>query len=192
MPLLILGLLLFLGLHSLRVFADGWRSRQLARWGELRWKGFYSLASLVGFALLVWGFALARQQPTLLYVPPLALRHLNALFTLVAFVLVAAAYIPRNHLKARLGHPMLLGVKSWAFGHLLATGMLHDVVLFGAFLLWATVLFANSRRRDRRAATVRPAGTLAGDALTVLVGVAAWLAFALWLHRWLIGVNPLA
>ncbi|MGB3269633.1 MAG: NnrU family protein [Rhodanobacter sp.] len=192
MPLLILGLLLFLGVHSLRVFADGWRSRQLARWGELRWKGFYSLASLVGFALLVWGFALARQQPTLLYVPPLALRHLNALFTLVAFVLVAAAYIPRNHLKARLGHPMLLGVKSWAFGHLLATGMLHDVVLFGAFLLWAIVLFASSRRRDRRAATVRPAGTLAGDALTVLVGVAAWLAFALWLHRWLIGVNPLA
>jgi uncharacterized membrane protein len=192
MPLLILGLLLFLGVHSLRVFADGWRSRQLARWGELRWKGFYSLASLVGFALLVWGFALARQQPTLLYVPPLALRHLNALFTLVAFVLVAAAYIPRNHLKARLGHPMLLGVKSWAFGHLLATGMLHDVVLFGAFLLWAIVLFASSRRRDRRAATVRPAGTLAGDALTVLVGVAAWLAFARWLHRWLIGVNPLA
>ncbi|MGN6654870.1 MAG: NnrU family protein [Rhodanobacter sp.] len=192
MPLLILGLLLFLGVHSLRVFADGWRSRQLARWGELRWKGFYSLVSLLGFVLLVWGFALARQQPTLLYVPPLTLRHLNALFTLVAFVLVAAAYIPRNHLKARLGHPMLLGVKSWAFGHLLATGMLHDVVLFGAFLLWATVLFANSRRRDRRAATVRPAGTLAGDALTVLVGVAAWLAFALWLHRWLIGVNPLA
>src|SRR5574338_585708 len=117
MPLLILGLLLFLGVHSLRVFADGWRSRQLARWGELRWKGFYSLVSLLGFVLLVWGFALARQQPTLLYVPPLALRHLNALFTLVAFVLVAAAYIPRNHLKARLGHPMLLGVKSWAFGH---------------------------------------------------------------------------
>ena len=192
MPLLILGLLLFLGVHSLRVFADGWRSRQLARWGEPRWKGFYSLVSLLGFVLLVWGFALARQQPTLLYVPPLTLRHLNALFTLVAFVLVAAAYIPRNHFKARLGHPMLLGVKSWAFGHLLATGMLHDVVLFGAFLLWAIVLFASSRRRDRRAATVRPAGTLAGDAATVIVGVAAWLAFVAWLHLWLIGVNPMA
>ena len=192
MPLLILGLLLFLGVHSLRVFADGWRSRQLSRWGELRWKSFYSLVSLLGFVLLVWGFALARQQPTLLYVPPLTLRHLNALFTLVAFVLVAAAYIPRNHFKARLGHPMLLGVKSWAFGHLLATGMLHDVVLFGAFLLWAIVLFASSRRRDRRAATVRPAGTLAGDAATVIVGVAAWLAFVAWLHLWLIGVNPMA
>ena len=192
MPVLILGLVLFLGVHSLRVFADGWRSRQLARWGELRWKGFYSLVSLLGFVLLVWGFALARQQPTLLYVPPLALRHLNALFTLLAFVLVAAAYVPRNHLKARLGHPMLLGVKIWAFGHLLATGMLHDVVLFGAFLLWAIVLFAASRRRDRRASTVHPAGTLKGDASTVLIGVAAWLAFALWLHLPLIGVNPMA
>lgn len=192
MPLLILGLLLFLGVHSLRVFADGWRSRQLARWGELRWKGFYSLVSLLGFVLLVWGFALARQQPTLLYVPPLTLRHLNALFTLVAFVLVAAAYIPRNHFKARLGHPMLLGVKSWAFGHLLATGMLHDMVLFGAFLLWAIMLFATSRRRDRCEATVHPAGTLKGDALTVLVGVTAWLVFVLWLHLWLIGVSPMA
>ena len=88
MTMLILGLLIFLGVHSLRVFADGWRGRQLARWGEMRWKGFYSLVSLIGFVLLVWGFALARQQPTLLYVPPLALRHLNALFTLIAFVLV--------------------------------------------------------------------------------------------------------
>jgi uncharacterized membrane protein len=192
MPVLILGLVLFLGVHSLRVFADDWRSRQLARWGELRWKGFYSLVSLFGFVLLVWGFALARQQPTLLYVPPPVLRHLNALFTLLAFVLVAAAYVPRNHFKARLGHPMLLGVKIWAFGHLLATGMLHDVVLFGAFLLWAIVLFAASRRRDRRTSTVHPAGTLKGDASTVLIGVVAWLAFALWLHLWLIGVNPMA
>jgi len=192
MSVLILGLVLFLGVHSLRVFADGWRRRQLARWGELRWKAFYSLVSLLGFMLLVWGFGLARQQPVLLYVPPPALRHLNALFTLVALVLVAAAYIPRNHLKARLGHPMLLGVKVWAFGHLLATGMLHDVVLFGAFLLSAIVLFAVSRRRDRREATVYPVGTVTGDVLAVVIGVALWLAFVLWLHLWLIGVNPMA
>jgi uncharacterized membrane protein len=192
MPLLILGLLLFLGVHSLRVFADDWRSRQLARWGELRWKGFYSLASLVGFALLVWGFALAGQQPTLLYVPPLALRHLNALFTLVAFVLVAAAYIPRNHLKTRLGHPMLLGVKIWAFGHLLATGMLHDVVLFGAFLSWALPVAVWLRQRDRLEGVDYPVGTLRGDAIAVVIGVAAWAVFAFWLHRWLIGVDPMA
>lgn len=192
MSALILGLLIFLGVHSLRIFADDWRTRQLTRLGEMRWKGLYTLVSLVGFGLLCWGFGLARQQPVLLYAPPLALRHLNALFTLLAFVLVAAAYVPRNHLKAKFGHPMLLGVKTWAFGHLLATGMLHDVVVFGAFLLWAVVLFIVSRRRDRRTGMVYPAGTLAGDAIVAVAGVVAWIAFAFWLHLWLIGVKPMA
>jgi len=192
MPILILGLLIFLGVHSLRVFADDWRTQQIARFGEKPWKGLFTLASLLGFVLLCWGFGLARAQPVLLYTPPLALRHLNALFTLIAFVLLAAAYVPRNHLKARLGHPMLLGVKVWAFGHLLATGMLHDVVLFGAFLLWAVVLYMVSRRRDRRTGTVYPGGTLGGDAATVIIGVVAWAIFMMWLHLWLIGVNPMS
>jgi uncharacterized membrane protein len=191
MSVLILGLVLFLGLHSLRIFADNWRTQQIARLGLNRWKGVYALMSLIGFVLICWGFGLARQHSVLLYVPPLALRHLNALFTLIAFVLIAAAYVPRNRLKARLGHPMLLGVKTWAFGHLLATGMLHDVMLFGAFLLWAVVLFIVSRRRDRRTGTVYPAGTLRSDALTVAVGIVAWAAFAFWLHLWLIGVKPM-
>lgn len=192
MSVLLLGLVIFLGLHSLRIVAPQWRERQLARLGEKRWKALYSLASIAGFVLLVWGFGLARQQPVLLYAPPLWLRHLNALFTLVAFVLLAAAYVPRNHFKAKLGHPMVLGVKVWAFGHLLAAGMLHDVVLFGAFLLWAIALYAVSRRRDRLAGTRYPAGTLAGDAICVLVGVVAWAAFAFWLHLRLIGVAPMA
>ena len=192
MLLLIVGLLIFLGVHSLRICADDWRRRQLARLGEKRWKALYAVVSIVGFVLICWGFGLARQHPGRLYAPPLALIHLNALFTLVAFVLVAAAYVPRNRIKARLGHPMLLGVKVWAFGHLLATGMLHDVVLFGAFLLWALVLYPVSRRRDRRAGTTYPAGTLKGDVLAALIGLAAWIAFAFWLHLWLIGVNPLA
>lgn len=192
MSVLILGLLIFLGVHSLRIFANDWRNRQLARLGEKRWKGLYALVSLVGFALICWGFGLARQHPVILYVPPMALRHLNALFTLIALVLVAAAYVPHNHAKQRLGHPMVAGVKVWAFGHLLAVGMLHDVVLFGSFLLWAVVLFVVSRRRDRLAGTVYPSGTLRGDVLTVLVGVAMWAAFAFWLHLWLFGVNPLA
>ncbi|MEY2113791.1 MULTISPECIES: NnrU family protein [Rhodanobacter] len=191
MAMLVLGLLIFLGVHSLRIFADGWRSRQLARLGEIRWKGLYSLVSLVGFVLICWGFVLARQQPVLLYVPPPWLRHLNALFTLVAFVLVVAAYVPRNHLKASFGHPMLLGVKTWAFGHLLAAGMLHDVVLFGAFLLWSIVLFVASRRRDRREGTVYPSGTMPGTTLTVVVGVVTWALFAFWLHALLIGVKPM-
>jgi uncharacterized membrane protein len=192
MPTLILGLLIFLGVHSLRMFADEWRTRQIARFGEKPWKGLFTLASLLGFVLLCWGFGLARAQPVLLYTPPLALRHINALFTLLAFVLLVAAYVPRNHLKAWFGHPMLLGVKVWAFGHLLATGMLRDVVLFGAFLLWAAVLFVVSRRRDRRTGTVYPGGTLGGDVATVIIGVVAWAIFMLWLHLWLIGVNPMS
>jgi uncharacterized membrane protein len=190
MPVLIVGLLLFLGAHSVRMVADPWRARTIARLGPGLWKGLYALVSLVGFALIVWGFSLARQHPVLLYQPPLLLLRLNALFTFVAFVLVAAAYVPRNHLKAGIGHPMLAGVKAWAFGHLLATGMLRDVVLFGAFLAWALADFAISRRRDRRLGTVYPAGTFAGDALTFVIGAAAWALFAFWLHLRLIGVYP--
>jgi len=191
MFLLILGLVLFLGVHSIRVFADDWRSRQLASLGEKKWKGLYSLISIAGFVLLIYGFGQARLQPVLLYVPPMWLRHLNALFTLVAFILIAAAYVPNNHFKARLGHPMLAGVKTWAFGHLLATGMLHDVILFGAFLVWAGVDFMASRRRDRVAGTVYPAGTVRGDAITVLAGLVGWAVFAFALHAWLIGVKPM-
>ncbi|MFA7320518.1 MAG: NnrU family protein, partial [Dokdonella sp.] len=99
MTLLILGLLILLGTHSVRVFADGFRERMIAKLGTNGWKAVYAVLSLAGFVLIVWGFGLARQQPVSLYVPPLALRHANSLFTLLAFVLVAAAYVPRNHLK---------------------------------------------------------------------------------------------
>ncbi|GAB3780373.1 NnrU family protein [Dyella agri] len=190
MFVLILGLVLFLGVHSLRIFADDWRKRQIARLGENKWKGLYSLLAVAGLVLICWGFVLARHHPVLLYVPLPGLMRLNALFTLVAFVLLAAARVPRNGIKARLHHPQVLAVKTWAFGHLLATGMLHDVVLFGAFLLWAVVLFAASRRRDRREGTVYPPGTAKGTVITVVAGVVVWAVFAFWLHALLIGVKP--
>jgi uncharacterized membrane protein len=190
MSILILGLVIFLGAHSVRMLVPDWRERMIARIGAMPWKGLYSLVSIIGFVLIVVGFGIARTQPHLLYMPPMWLRHLNALFTLVAFVLVFAAYVPRNHLKQWIGHPMLAGVKLWALGHLLATGFLRDVVLFGAFLLWAVVDFGVSRRRDRAAGTAYPRGTLGFDALTVVVGVAAWAIFAFLLHARLIGVNP--
>jgi uncharacterized membrane protein len=192
MTVLILGLLVFLGLHSLRVFADGWRSRQVARLGPMRWKALYSVGAIAGFVLICWGFGLARQHPLPLYAPPLWLRQLNALFTLVAFVLLAAARVPRNHLKARLHHPQTLAVKVWAFGHLLATGMLHDVVLFGSFLVWSVVLFASARRRDRRLGTVYAEGTVRGDVVVTVAGLALWALFAFWLHVVLMGVSPFA
>jgi uncharacterized membrane protein len=190
MSLLILGLILFLGMHSVHMLAPRWRDRVVARIGLLPWKGLYSVVSIAGFVLIVIGFGMARQTPVPLYAPPLWLKHLNALFTLVAFVLIAAAYVPRNHLKAKIGHPMLAGVKLWAFGHLLAIGYVHDVVLFGAFLAWAIADFAVSRRRDRAAGTVYPAGTAVGDALAVVAGVVVWAIFAFLLHVRLIGVSP--
>ena len=190
MLVLVLGLLLFLGAHSVRIVADGWRTRTLASLGEKPWKAVYSLLSLVGLALIVWGYGLARQQPVPLWAPPVAMKHLNSLFTLAAFVLLAAAYVPRNHFKARLHHPMVLGVKLWAFGHLLATAKLADLVLFGAFLLWAILDFRAARRRDRALGTVYAAGNWGGTLVTLLIGVLAWAAFAFWLHAALIGIAP--
>lgn len=190
MPILILGLILFLGVHSLHMLAPRWRERMVARIGLMPWKGVHSLVAIAGLVLIVIGFGMARADPHLLYAPPLRLKHLNALFTLAAFILIAAAYVPRNHLKAKVGHPMLAGVKLWALGHLLAIGFERDVVLFGAFLVWAVADFAVSRRRDRAAGTVYPAGTAMGDVLAVVIGVAAWAIFAFLLHLRLIGVNP--
>ena len=187
---LLAGLLLFLGVHSTRVFADDWRNQTRERLGALPFKGIYSLISLAGFVLLVWGYGVARQQPVVLWNPPVAMRHVAALLTLFAFVLLAAAYVPGNQIKARLHHPMVLGVKVWALAHLLANGTLADVLLFGGFLVWAIVLFAASRRRDRREHTVYARGSAGTTAITVVVGVLAWVVFALWLHRTLIGVAP--
>jgi uncharacterized membrane protein len=190
MWLLIAGLIVFLGLHSVRIVAGDWRARQIARLGEAPWKGIYSVLSIAAFVLLIWGFGEARQHPQLLYVPPIWLRHANALFTLIAFVLVAGAYIPYNHFKAAIGHPMYAGIKVWSLGHLLATGMLHDIVLFGAFLLWAVAGFVVSRRRDRLAGVTYPEGTALGDIVALAFGIGAWAAFAFWLHARWIGVAP--
>lgn len=187
---LILGLIIFLGAHSLRIFAEGWRTQTLARMGEGPFKGVYSLVSLLGFLLVVWGFGVARETPVMVWLPPVGMRHAAALLTLVAFVLLAAAYVPRNAIKARFHHPMVLSVKTWALAHLLANGSLAHLVLFGSFLAWAVANFIAARRRDRRLGTSYPAGTAVGTAVTVVVGVAAWAVFALWLHGMLIGIKP--
>jgi uncharacterized membrane protein len=192
MSVLTLGLLLFLGTHSVRIVADDWRSRQLARLGAGKWKALYTLVSVIGFVLIIWGYGLARAHPVLLWSPPVWLRHFAILLTVPAFILLAAAYVPGNRIKARVGHPMVAGVKVWAFAHLLANGTLAAVVLFGAFLVWAIAMFASARRRDRRAGTVYPAGTLGRDGVTVIAGLVAWALFAFLLHQWLIGVRPFA
>ena len=190
MLVLIAGLLIFLGIHSIRLFADDWRSRQIARLGAGRWKGLYTVASLVGFALIVIGFGAARAAPIVLWHPPRSMAHLAALLTLIAFILVVAAYIPGSHLKARVGHPMLAGTKAWALGHLLANGSLADVLLFGGFFAWSIADFIASRRRDRANGVQYVALGWQRDLAAVVVGAIIWVAFLHWGHAWLIGVNP--
>lgn len=190
MTLLILGLLLFLGVHSVRIVAEPWRRRMLARLGEGAWKGLYSVLSLVGFVMLVWGYGQARLDPIVLWETPVWTRHLASLLVLLAFVLLPGAYVPGNSLKARLHHPMLLAIKLWALAHLLANNTLADLLLFGGFLLWAVLDFRAARARDRVDGTVYPAGSAAKTALAVVVGLAAWAVFAFWAHRALFGVSP--
>lgn len=190
MGMLILGLGLFLGVHSVRIVADGWRTRQLAALGEGVWKGGYALLSVVGFVLVCYGYGQSRHAPVVLWTPPLGLRHVTGLLMLVSLVLLAAAYVPRNRIKAKIGHPMVVGVKVWAFAHLLSNGNLGDVVLFGAFLVWSIASYLAARRRDRAQGMAYAAGTPGGTATAVGVGAAAWVVLALWLHAPLMGVRP--
>ena len=190
MTTLVTGLVLFLGVHCVRIVADDWRSAQIARIGERKWKGLYALLSVVGFVLLVWGYGQARLDPVVLWNPPAWMRHVGALLTLPAFVLVVAGNMRGTRMKAALGHPMVLGVKLWAFAHLIANGTLAAVVLFGSFLVWAIVDFASLRRRDRALGTVYPPGSIRRDLLALAIGVVAWVAFAFWLHGLLFGVRP--
>ena len=191
MTVLVIGLLLFLGVHSVRIFADPWRTAMRARIGAGAWKGVYSLISLAGFGLVIWGFKQAWVQPLVVWTPPEGMRHLAGLLMAFAFVLLVATYVPRNNIKARLHHPMILSVKVWALAHLLANGMLVDVVLFGSLLLWSVLNFRAARQRDRAENIQYPPGTPGATMLTVFVGLAAWAAMAFWLHGYLFGVRPL-
>lgn len=190
MTLLIIGLVLFLGVHSSRFLAADLRARQIAARGETTWKGMYSVASLAGLVLIVYGYGLARQAPVDLWTPPRALYHVTTLLMVLSFILLVAAYVPGNRIKARVGHPMTLGVKTWALAHLLSNGRLADVVLFGAFLAWAVVTYINARKRDRVNGVTYPVGPLSKDAIVVVVGIVVAVVFAKWLHAPLIGVQP--
>ena len=192
MTALVIGLVLFLGLHSTRMVADGARSRFIAQHGQNAWRGLYSLGSAIGLGLIVWGYSLTLRQPTVLWSPPGWMRPLAGVLMLVSIILLVAAYVPRNHFKARLGHPMVLGVKVWAFSHLIATRTLADVLLFGAFLLWAVLCYRSLRARDRAAGKPPAAGQMVPTLIAVVAGAVVWFVFAFWLHGWLIGIRPFA
>jgi uncharacterized membrane protein len=189
MEKMILGLVLFLGTHSVSIFANGWRDAFAAR-HEMAWKIFVSLASLAGIYLIATGYAEARITSTVLYVPPAALRHLSALLMLPMFIFFFAPYFP-GRIKTALKHPQLVAVKIWAFSHLLVNGSVADVVLFGSFLAWAVVDRISLKRRPARTVIGAPAGAK-NDVIVIVLGLAAYLGFVFWAHRYLMGVAPFA
>ena len=192
MLVLILGLIIFLGVQSVRIFGETWRRDAVARMGEGPWKGVYSLLSLAGLVLIIWGYGLARQDPVVLWTPPVWTRHVAVTLNLIAAVLFTAYLLPAGRIKARLGHSMLLSIKVWALAHLLANGTLADLVLFGSFLVWAVADFAANKRRDRASGIVRTPGPLRNDILVIVVGALIWGALVWRAHYWIIGVQPLA
>ncbi|WP_405225534.1 NnrU family protein [Lentisalinibacter sediminis] len=187
MALLILGLVLFLGIHSSSIVAEGFRDRMAAK-SELGWKAFYGIVSIVGIVLIVKGYADARMNPTLLYVPPVWMKHLAALLLLPVFILFFAPYFP-GKIKAATKHPQLVAVKLWAVAHLLVNGTLADVILFGSFLIWAVVDRISFKRRVERPVPAAPAKGL-NDVLVVAAGLGVYVIFTLWLHEAWFGVAP--
>jgi uncharacterized membrane protein len=186
MTQLVLGLVLFLGIHSISILAPGWRDSMVNRLGALGWKGLYSVASLLAFVLLVHGYSLARQEPVVVYQPPTWTRHLAMLLMLPVFPLLLSAYLP-GRIKAAVKHPMLTATKTWALAHLLANGMLADVLLFGGFLAWAVmdrISVGKRPVREVRAAAPRKFN----DLIAIVGGLLIYGLFVGWAHLHLIGV----
>jgi uncharacterized membrane protein len=190
MSLLIIGLIIFLGSHSCRIFAEPWRNHMIDRLGEVKWKGLYTIISLIGLILVVIGYGQARQAPIVLWQPATYLIHIAILLNLIAFIFLAGSSPNNNAIRLKLKHPMILGVKVWALAHLLANGTLVDLILFGSFLVWAVLDFRSARNRPIHMPEKAVISTKA--TITVVVtGIVIWAAFIFGLHQYLIGVSPL-
>jgi len=188
MTILAIGLILFLGGHSIRALAPAFRDARFAAMGEGPWKGLYSLVALVGFGLLVWGYGLARPEAALLYEPPVWMKHVNATIMLLSMLVLGISQVPAGRLKPLLRHPMLLATTLWALGHLLANGDAASLLLFGGFLLWSIV---DRVALERRGAPVPAPGPVVNDVIGLAVGLALYLLLLFTLHAWLFGVTPL-
>lgn len=191
MTLLVSGLILFLGIHSVRIFADEWRDTTIKKIGASKWKGIYSLVSIVGFILIVLGYGQTKLEHIQIWSPPLWTWHATALLNVIAFILLTAAYIPKNAIKNKLNDPMILGVKTWAFAHLISNGSLSGILLFGSFLIWAILDYRSCRNRRSYTTNSVVSSSVAMTLLTIVLGLGIWALFALYGHQTLIGINPL-
>lgn len=188
MTLLIIGLVLFLGAHSISIFAPAGRDALAAKMGPLAWKALYGVVALIGLILIIKGYAAARMQPVVVWQPPAFMGHITALLMLPVFVFFLATYFP-GRISAALKHPTLVAVKLWALAHLLANGMLADMLLFGAFLAWAVADRISLKRRKPSSHPQLPK-TAVNDVVAIVGGLAIYFGFAFWAHLAWIGVSP--
>jgi uncharacterized membrane protein len=192
MATLVLGLVIFLGLHTIRIVAEPLRAQSIARIGEGPWKGLYSLVSAIGLVLIVWGFARARYDAPLLWTPPDGARHATILLMLISMLLLAGYLFKQSHIAVAVRHPMVWSVVVFGLAHLIANGSAADVVLFGAFFIWALADLISSYARDRQNSVVYPEPNWGATIGAIVVGLVFWAVIAFWLHLWLFGVSPLA
>lgn len=190
MLLMIAGLVIFLGVHSLSIVNEPLRDRLALRLGTVGWLAVYAIIAVVGFVLIIQGYAAARLDPVLVYAPPAWLRHASMLLLLPVFILLLAAYLP-GRIQDVTKHPMLLATKIWALAHLLSNGMLHDIILFGAFLAWAVADRISMKRREQRPVP-GPGRSKVNDAIAVVGGLILYVWFVKQGHAWLIGVAPVS
>ena len=186
MVYLIAGIVLFLGVHSVSILSYRWRDRMVARLGAGLWRALYSLVSLAGLALIVYGYGLARSAPVILYVPPLWVRDTVVMLMVFVFPLLFAAYFP-GLIRAALKHPMLVAVKLWAVLHLLVNGSLADVLLFGSILAWAVADRISLKRRPVRPIPTAPPWKW-NDAIAITLGFVVYVVFVAGGHAWLTGM----
>ena len=191
MALFLIGLVIFLASHSCRIFAESWRNHMIDRLGEVKWKGLYTIASLIGFIIMVIGYGQARQSTVVLWQPNAALIYIALVLNLVAFIFLAGSSPSNNAIRLKLKHPMILGVKVWALAHLISNGTLVNLSLFGAFLIWAVLDFRSSRKRPVHIPQQAQVSTKA-TVIAIASGVILWAVFIFGLHQYLIGVSPLA
>jgi len=186
MLILVLGIVVFLGVHSLTAFRET-RTGLIERFGARPFKGIYSLAALAGFALIVWGFSRYRAEGLIImWTPPTWTRHLTIALMWFAFVALACINPAPGRIRGWLRHPMLVAVKVWALAHLLANGDAGGMLLFGSFLAWAVFdRIAVKKRGDMGARRI--ASFTRADAIALGAGTLAYLAVMV-LHPVLFGV----
>lgn len=192
MLILIMGLVIFFCVHSVRLVAPEWRASNMLQNGAMRWRIRFGMITLLATAFIIMGYMQMRMAPVWLWFPPVWTRHLAGLLMLVALFFVGSALVPNTTMKKKVGYPMLIAVKIWAFSHLISNDNLADIIVFGSFLIWSIVSFAVYRRRDRKAGVVRDQESgVQFDLAAFTFAMVSWFIMVFYLHEAVIGVSPL-